>query len=81
MPADLLPELARVPAGDFFMGSEDADEDERPAHRVYIDEFEIGVQPVTNADYARFVRDAGHRVPAIRRPGWPACSRSAASAA
>lgn len=65
MPADFLPELARVSAGDFLMGSEDADDDERPVHRVYVDAFEISVQPVTNDDYARFVRDTGHRVPAI----------------
>jgi len=65
MPADLLPELAHIPAGHFLMGSEDGDEDERPVHRVYVDGFDIGVQPVTNADYARFVRDTGHRVPAI----------------
>ena len=47
------------------MGSDDADEDERPAHRVYLDDFLIGVHPVTNAEYARFVQESGHRVPAI----------------
>ena len=47
------------------MGSDDADEDERPAHRVHVDDFLIGVHPVTNAEYARFVRESGHRVPAI----------------
>jgi formylglycine-generating enzyme len=65
MSADLQPELALIPAGDFIMGSEDADEDERPAHRVHLDEFAIGVQAVTNAEYARFVRETGHRAPAI----------------
>jgi formylglycine-generating enzyme required for sulfatase activity len=47
------------------MGSEDAEEDERPVHRVHVDEFLMAVQPVTNAEYARFVRDTGHRAPAI----------------
>ena len=65
MPADLLPDLARIPAGHFLMGSDEGDEDERPVHRVYLDAFEIGVQPVTNDDYARFVRETGHRAPAI----------------
>jgi formylglycine-generating enzyme required for sulfatase activity len=65
MPADLLPELALIPSGDFVMGSEDADADEGPAHRVHLDEFLIGIQPVTNAEYESFVRDTGHRAPAI----------------
>ena len=47
------------------MGSEDAEEDERPVHRVHVDDFFLGVQPVTNAEYARFVRETGHRSPAI----------------
>jgi sulfatase modifying factor 1 len=47
------------------MGSEDAEEDERPAHRVHVDDFLISVQPVTNAEYAQFVRETGHRAPAI----------------
>ena len=47
------------------MGSDDAEEDERPVHRVHVDDFFLGVQPVTNSDYARFVRDTGHRAPAV----------------
>jgi len=65
MPADLLPELALIPAGEFLMGSNDADEDERPEHRVHVDDFLIGVHPVTHGQYARFVRETGHRAPAI----------------
>jgi sulfatase modifying factor 1 len=64
-PADLLPELALIPAGEFVMGSEDAEEDERPPHRVHVDDFLLAVHPVTNLEYARFVRETGHRVPAI----------------
>lgn len=59
------PELVRIPAGDFQMGSEDGEDDERPVHHVHLDEFSIGVQPVTNAEYARFVRDTGHRAPGV----------------
>jgi sulfatase modifying factor 1 len=65
MNADLLPELALIPSGDFLMGSDDADDDERPPHRVHLDEFRISVHPVTNAEYARFVHDTGHRAPAV----------------
>jgi formylglycine-generating enzyme required for sulfatase activity len=65
MPDDLLPEFALIPSGEFVMGSDDADEDERPAHRVHVDDFLMAAQPVTNEDYARFVRDSGYRAPAM----------------
>jgi len=65
MPSDLAPELALIPAGEFLMGSEDAEDDERPVHRVHVDDFFLGVQPVTNGEYARFVSETGHRSPAI----------------
>jgi len=59
------PNLARIPAGDFLMGAADADEDERPVHRVYVSEFFIGRFPVTNDEYARFVRATGHPSPVV----------------
>jgi formylglycine-generating enzyme required for sulfatase activity len=65
MNADLLPELALIPSGEFLMGSDDGDTDERPAHRVHLEAFKIGVQPVTHAEYARFVRESGYRAPAV----------------
>src|SRR6185436_299182 len=65
MAADLLPEMALIPSGEFLMGSDDADDDEKPAHRVHLDDFLVAVHPVTHAEYARFVRATGHRAPAI----------------
>jgi formylglycine-generating enzyme required for sulfatase activity len=65
MPPDLLPELAVIPSGVFQMGSDGAADDERPVHRVHLGEFRIAVQPVTQLEYSHFVRDTGHRVPAI----------------
>ena len=65
MASDAAPELALIPAGEFLMGSEDAEDDERPVHRVHVDDFFLSVQPVTNAEYARFVRESGRRSPAI----------------
>src|SRR5688572_22292452 len=59
-------DLARIPAGEFLMGAADAGEDERPVHRLYLSEFFIGRFPVTNDEYARFVRATGHPAPAIR---------------
>ena len=60
-------QVARIPAGEFAMGAEDGDEDERPVHKAYLDEFAMGVYPVTNAEYAQFVIETGHPSPAIRR--------------
>ena len=65
MSDDLLPAFALIPAGPFVMGSDDGPADERPAHTVHLDEFAIGVQLVTNAEYGRFVHETGHRAPAI----------------
>jgi sulfatase modifying factor 1 len=63
----IYPQVARIPAGEFTMGADDGEEDERPPHRVYLDEFCIGVYPVTNDQYAAFIRDAKHRLPAVRQ--------------
>ena len=47
------------------MGSAEGEPDEAPPHRVQVDEFLISVRPITNADYARFVRETDQRPPAI----------------
>jgi formylglycine-generating enzyme required for sulfatase activity len=59
-------EFARIPAGEFLMGAADAEGDARPVHRVYVSEFFIGRFPVTQDEYARFVRATGHPPPAVR---------------
>ena len=66
MADESLLRVAVIPAGEFVMGSDDGDEDERPAHKAYLDEFSIGIYPVTNAEYARFVRETSHPSPAVR---------------
>ena len=48
------------------MGTADAAPDERPVHHVYVSEFSIGRFPVTNEEYARFVRATGQRPPSVR---------------
>lgn len=47
------------------MGSDEGPPDERPAHRVNVPEFLVGVHEVTQADYARFVKATGHRAPGV----------------
>ena len=66
MADDLLPRFAPVPAGEFSMGADDGDEDERPAHPVTLDPFHLSVHPVTNQQYGEFVRATNHLVPAVR---------------
>ena len=66
MADESLLQVARIAAGEFVMGADDGEDDERPAHRIYVDDFAIGMYPVTNAEYAQFVRETGHPSPAIR---------------
>src|SRR5678816_4330937 len=54
-----------IPAGDFLMGSEDGAENERPVHRVYVDQFAIARFPVTNQQYRYFIDDAGRVRPKL----------------
>jgi len=61
----VCPQVARIPAGEFTMGAEDGEDDERPPHRVFLDEFCIGIYPVTNEQYAAFVADTRHHLPAV----------------
>jgi formylglycine-generating enzyme required for sulfatase activity len=63
MPLELAVQFARVPAGRFLMGSEAGWDDERPVHAVEVDAFECAVHPVTQAQYAQFLRAAGHELP------------------
>jgi formylglycine-generating enzyme required for sulfatase activity len=60
--------LARIPAGEFQMGSvmardRHAEEDELPPHPVRVTEFHIGRYPVTNRQYRAFVRATGYEMP------------------
>ena len=56
-----------VPAGSFLMGSSDRDphakENEKPQHRVHVNAYYLGKYPITNEQYAVFVKATGHREP------------------
>ncbi len=57
-----------IPAGPFVMGSRpdhdpDAEDDETPQRTLAVDAYDIARTPVTNAQYAAFVADAGHTPP------------------
>jgi formylglycine-generating enzyme required for sulfatase activity len=59
-------ELVEIAAGPFRMGWTDGHRGERPPHLVWIDAFAIGRDPVTNAEYARFLAATGAPPP----PWW-----------
>ncbi len=55
--------MVRIPEGWFWMGSDTGRDDERPAHRVWVEAFELAAYQVTNADYARFLSATKHPAP------------------
>ena len=61
-------EMVLIPAGEFLMGSNDADacDDEKPVHTVYLDAFYMDKYEVTVREYKQFIRATGHRA----LPSW-----------
>ena len=47
------------------MGCDAGRDDEKPAHRVWVDSFELGAFQISNAEYERFLQDSGHPPPAL----------------
>lgn len=66
-------EMILIPAGEFLMGSNDADKEardnEKPQHTVYLDAFYISLNLVTNGEYKRFVEATKHRAPGHWKKG------------
>jgi formylglycine-generating enzyme required for sulfatase activity len=67
-----------IHAGEFTMGTDDPRSfaNERPAHRVRLEGFWIDETPVTNREFARFVRATGYRTTAERVPEWEELKKS-----
>jgi hypothetical protein len=62
------PEMILIPAGEFLMGRDpekdkNAYSGEQPQHRVYLPDYYMARTPVTNAQYAAFVKAADHKPP------------------
>jgi formylglycine-generating enzyme required for sulfatase activity len=47
--------MVLIPAGEFTMGSEKGDDDEKPIHSIYLDAFYLDTYEVTIAQYAHFL--------------------------
>ena len=52
-----VPTLVRIPAGWFLMGCDSGQDNEKPVHRVWVDEFLLAARQVTNAEYEGHLRD------------------------
>ena len=57
-------EMILIPAGEFTMGSDKAEGDEGPAHKVLLDAFWIDRYEVTNGQYMKFMEATHHQPPA-----------------
>lgn len=60
--------MAWIPGGTFWMGSEEFYPEERPVHQVRVDGFFMDEHPVTVAEFRRFVKDTGHVTTAETAP-------------
>jgi formylglycine-generating enzyme required for sulfatase activity len=60
----------RIPAGEFIMGDNfnEGDDDERPVHPVYLDEYYISRYEITYEQFDKFCRETGRSLP--QDEGW-----------
>ena len=58
--------MVLIPAGEFQMGSNMGDPDEKPVHTVHLDAFYIDKYEVTVAQYKQFISATGHPAPTKR---------------
>jgi formylglycine-generating enzyme required for sulfatase activity len=70
------PEMVLIPAGWFLMGSDpqknkEARDNEQPQHYLYLPDYYLAKTPVTNIQYAAFVRATGHSQPKQWEKGRP----------
>jgi formylglycine-generating enzyme required for sulfatase activity len=57
-----------IPGGEFWMGSDEGQSDERPVHQVRLEDFFLDETEVTNAEFAKFVEATGYVTVAERKP-------------
>ncbi|MGA2457247.1 MAG: SUMF1/EgtB/PvdO family nonheme iron enzyme [Terriglobales bacterium] len=67
---EYVPALVRIPSGWFLMGCDTGQDNEKPGHRVWIDEFLLAARQVSNAEYGRFLRDTASLSLSLPPPFW-----------
>jgi gamma-glutamyl hercynylcysteine S-oxide synthase len=62
LPLNLSPDMIKIPAGEFEMGSNspNALDNERAAHKVYLDTYFIDRYPITSGKYREFMEFGGY---------------------
>jgi formylglycine-generating enzyme required for sulfatase activity len=69
------PQWVTILAGEFWMGSDKDDpnafDHEKPAHRLFLPEFQMARTPITNAQYLLYVQATGVKPPRFWEDGQP----------
>jgi formylglycine-generating enzyme required for sulfatase activity len=65
--------MVNIPAGEFTMGSDDGNDNEKPEHKVYLDGYWIGKHEITFEQYDKYCEETGKEKPRDR--GWGRGSR------
>jgi formylglycine-generating enzyme required for sulfatase activity len=71
--------MVLIPAGEFWMGTEDGQQDARPLHRVHLSSYWFDQYEATNARYRQCIEGGGCTLPKDRqafgaRDRWPPVS-------
>ncbi len=64
--------MVPIPGGAFMMGADNiqADQDEYPKHKVFVDSFWVDQHEVTNDQFTKFIESTGYVTTAERKPDW-----------
>lgn len=57
------PEWITISPGDTWIGSEDGEDIEKPTHKIYLPAYQISRIPITNAQYAYYIKDTEVKAP------------------
>jgi len=63
------PEWITIPEGEFWMGNDQGDPDERPLHKMHLPEFKISQVPITNGQYYLYTKETNTKPPSHWRIG------------